>query len=211
METNLDFFDKLKKGNKPIVLYGAGVIGEMCSYAFKSKNIKIDYFVDTSTEKQGKDLHDIKIFPPQILEKGDKETNIFISNNYYSPLKKDLKAKNFNNVFDCSEILKAVDFSKSKLSINPLKIERWIAFYNAMVKKDTFLKTKKLYVKSLDVQVTEKCSLACKDCSNLMQYYAKPKDSDLSILMKSIDRFMHCVDEIFERQNPHPESRETFR
>ncbi len=99
---------------------------------------------------------------------------------------------------DCSEILNSVDFSGSNLSINPLKIERWIAFYNAMVKKNKFLETKKLYVKSLDVQVTEKCSLGCKDCSNLMQYYKKPKDSDLYVLMKSIDRFMHCVDEIFE-------------
>ena len=119
----MNFFDELKKNNKPIVLYGAGVIGEMCSYAFKSKNIKIDYFVDTAQEKQGKELHDIKILSPKILEKGDKDTNIFISNNYYSPLKKDLNEKNFNNVHDCSEILNSVDFSKSQLSINPLKIE----------------------------------------------------------------------------------------
>ena len=194
----MNFFDQLKKSNKPIVLYGAGVIGEMCSYAFKSKNIKIDYFVDTSFEKQGKKLHDIKILSPNVLEKGDKDANIFISNNYYSPLKKDLNKKNFKNVHNCSEILNSVDFSKSELSINPLKIERWIAFYNAMVKKDSYLETKKLYIKSLDVQVTEKCSLGCKDCSNLMQYYNKPKDSDLSVLMRSIDRFMHCVDEIFE-------------
>lgn len=198
MTGNLDFFDDLKRTKKPIVLYGAGVIGEMCSYAFKSKNIKIDYFIDTSIDKQSKKLHDIKILSPQILEETDKDTNIFISNNYYSPLKKDLNEKNFKNVYDCSEILNSVDFSKSKLSINPLKIERWIAFYNAMVKKEKFLQTKKLYVKSLDVQVTEKCSLGCKDCSNLMQYYEKPKDSELSVLMKSIDRFMHCVDEIFE-------------
>ena len=75
----MNFFDELKKNKKPIVLYGAGVIGEMCSYAFKSKNIKIDYFVDTSQEKQGKELHDIKILSPKILEKGDKDANIFIS------------------------------------------------------------------------------------------------------------------------------------
>ena len=54
MTENLDFFDDLKRTKKPIVLYGAGVIGEMCSYAFKSKNIKIDYFIDTSIDKQSK-------------------------------------------------------------------------------------------------------------------------------------------------------------
>ncbi len=30
-----------------------------------------------------------------------------------------------------------------------------------------------LNVKHLDLVLTEKCSLKCKDCSNLMQYYAK--------------------------------------
>ena len=64
----MNFFDQLKKSNKPLVLYGAGVIGEMCSYAFKSKNIKIDYFVDTALEKQGKQLHDIKILSQKDLK-----------------------------------------------------------------------------------------------------------------------------------------------
>ena len=109
MTGNLNFFDELKQTKKQIVLYGAGVIGEMCSYAFKSKNIKIDYFIDTSVDKQSKKLHDIKILSPQILEKTDKDTNIFISNNYYSPLKKDLNEKNFKNVYDCSEILNSVE------------------------------------------------------------------------------------------------------
>ena len=67
-----------------------------------------------------------------------------------------------------------------------------------MVKKENFMKEILLYVKSLDVQITEKCSLGCKDCSNLMQYYSKPRDSDYKTLIKSIDRFMSCVDEIYE-------------
>jgi len=36
------------------------------------------------------------------------------------------------------------------------------------------------FLRSLDVMITEKCSLRCKDCSNLMQYYSNPKDIDIS-------------------------------
>ena len=31
----------------------------------------------------------------------------------------------------------------------------------------------------MDVVITERCSLKCKDCANLMQYYEKPQNSDL--------------------------------
>ena len=188
----------LKKSDQSVVLYGAGVVGEMCAYAFKENQIKINFFCDSDKKKQSKSHAGIKILSPIELESLGKNTNIFISNNYYSFLKKELKEKGFKNIYDCSSFLNNADFSKSNLSINPLKIERWIAFYNAMVKKEIFKQEGKLYVKSLDVQITEKCSLGCKDCSNLMQYYSKAKDSDLDILMNSIKRFMDCVDQIYE-------------
>ena len=41
--------------------------------------------------------------------------------------------------------------------------------------------------------ITEKCSMKCKDCSNLMQYYENPINSDLNLLLKSIDKVMNSV------------------
>ena len=67
-----------------------------------------------------------------------------------------------------------------------------------MVKREVFKNEGKLYIKSLDIQVTEHCSLRCKDCSNLMQYYSKTKNSNIDILFRSIDRFMSCVDQLYE-------------
>ena len=60
--------------------------------------------------------------------------------------------------------------------------------------KDDYSRAGKLHLKSIDIQITEKCSLKCKDCCNLMQYYTHAKDSDLEMLFKSIDRFISCID-----------------
>ena len=193
-----DIVKNIKESNQAVVLYGAGVIGEMCAYAFKQNQVKVNYFCDSAEKKHGKNHLGIKVLSPTELETLNKNTNIFISNNYYSFLKKELNEKGFKNIYDCSPFLNSTDFSKSNLSINPLKVERWIAFYDAMVKKEIFKQEGKLYIKSLDVQITEKCSLGCKDCSNLMQYYSKAKDSDLETLLNSIKRFMECVDQIYE-------------
>ena len=48
-----------------------------------------------------------------------------------------------------------------------------------------------LNVDSIDLMLTEKCSLKCKDCSNLMQLYAKPIDQDFEMVISSIDIFLN--------------------
>ena len=54
-----------------------------------------------------------------------------------------------------------------------------------------------LSLQSLDLVLTEKC-FKCKDCSNLMQYYAKPVDEDYNQLINSLDTFMNTVDYVYE-------------
>lgn len=189
---------ELNQNEFPIVLFGAGDIGEMCHYSFSQNNIKVNYFCDTSEDKQGKNFCGLKVISPENLEKLGFNSKIFISNNYYPLLRKELKKKGFKNIYHCSEFLKNTDFSKSNLKLQPLKIERWIEFYNSMVLKEDYIEKGLLHIKSLDVQVTEKCSLKCKDCSNLMQYYSSVKDSNLELMLKSIDRFIECVDSVYE-------------
>jgi organic radical activating enzyme len=75
---------------------------------------------------------------------------------------------------------------------------RLIEFYDKMGMKEDYIRDGKLNLKTIDIQVTEKCSLKCKDCNNLMQYYVKPKDVDMDVLFKSIDKFMQCIDNLDE-------------
>jgi len=189
---------KVKNNGRPVVLFGAGIIGEMCLFAMKQHNIKVDFFCDSMKSKHGKTVEGIKILSPKKLEDLHTETNIFISNNYVSVVNEQLSKNKFKNIYNCVELFGNTDFTNSKLSIQPLKIERWIAFYKDMAFKDEYISKGLLNIKSLDVQVTERCSLKCKDCSNLMQYYTNPQNSELNKMLKSIDRFIQCVNQIYE-------------
>ena len=64
--------------------------------------------------------------------------------------------------------------------------------------EDTIASPDKLWLYSLDVMVTERCSLRCKDCSNLMQYYAHPQHTDLYQIKTSLDRLLEKAERIFE-------------
>ena len=191
-----EFHSKIKK-NKKIILYGAGVVGEICLFGFNQHKIKVDFFCDSDTNRTGDTFNGLKILSPTELKKLDKDRTFYYYY-YYVFLKNDLNALGFKNILNCELLLNSTDFSNSNLSISALKVERWVSFYNAMIKREIFKKEGKVYVKSLDVQITEHCSLRCKDCSNLMQYYSKTKNSNIDILFNSIDRFMSCVDQLYE-------------
>ena len=94
------------------------------------------------------------------------------------------------------------NFQKDKLSFEGVNnyldvktINRKIEIYKSGCKK---VDRDKLNIKYIDIMITEKCSMKCKDCSNLMQYYQKPINSDLNLLLESIDKVMKSVDKLFE-------------
>jgi len=63
---------------------------------------------------------------------------------------------------------------------------------------NNYLNPNKLFLRSVDVIITERCSLKCRNCSNLMQYYSKPTDCNGEGLKKSLDSFLNIVDEVNE-------------
>lgn len=77
---------------------------------------------------------------------------------------------------DCISLLEGVDFSDCGLDA-----ERIIGLHKADVK-------------CVDVVITERCSMKCKDCANLMQYYKQPKDCDLDVLFEALDNLTKYVD-----------------
>jgi len=199
--TNSQLKNFLKKSNGAVVLWGAGDLGEIVKYAFDSAGIKVDFFCDINKSKQNKDYLSVPVISPEnLFLMENKYTNVFMSNNYVGVIGKELKKNNFENIFQCYDLLNETDFSMANniKSIHPLKIERRIEYYKNMCLKEKYASSKILHVKSLDIQITERCSLKCKDCSNLMQYYEKPQHSELSSMFKSIDRFMQAVDAIYE-------------
>jgi len=64
--------------------------------------------------------------------------------------------------------------------------------------EDTIQNTDRVYLFSLDAVVTERCSLKCRNCANLMQYYRDPKDFDVDALISNINVLLEKVDRIHD-------------
>ena len=55
------------------------------------------------------------ISPTKLFNMENKYTNVFISNNYVDVLKNELDKNNFENVYQCFDILSKTNFSKAKV------------------------------------------------------------------------------------------------
>ena len=51
-----------------------------------------------------------------------------------------------------------------------------------------------LYLDYFEVVVTTRCSLRCKNCANLMQYYQQPQHVEFEVIEKSLKQFIENVD-----------------
>tara|TARA_Y100001970_G_scaffold294295_1_gene449988 strand:+ start:14098 stop:15357 length:1260 start_codon:yes stop_codon:yes gene_type:complete len=204
-----DYINKTAKNNNQLlVIYGAGIVGRMTLEALSKKNIKVDFFCDGSPNKQKIKVNNTEVISPDQLDKLDRETNILISIQYFNSIIPFLEKKGFKNLFKITDLLSEVNLEKEyksewavELGLSEIPYNsalRIVDFYNKMSMKNEYLNEGKLNIKTIDIQVTERCSLKCQDCSNLMQYYERPQNSDESVMFKSIEKFMECVDNLDE-------------
>tara|TARA_B100000315_G_scaffold255544_1_gene299137 strand:+ start:1505 stop:2752 length:1248 start_codon:yes stop_codon:yes gene_type:complete len=202
-----DYQNKINKFAKKsnLVIYGAGTLGKVTSQALKKYDIEVDFFCDSDKRKYHLKTEKKKIISPEKLQSFDKETDIFVCNIYFSSIVPFLKKSGFKNIYNSSQLFNDLDINDFEIAsadeksiMHPLKLKREMDFYNEMSKKDTYINSDKLIVKTIDVQITEKCSMKCKDCCNLMQYYTAPKDSDMDMMFRNIDKLMNCIDRLDE-------------
>lgn len=54
----------------------------------------------------------------------------------------------------------------------------------------------KIYLPYVELVVTTKCSLKCKDCGNLMQFYERPYDVQIDMVRESVENLLSAVDRV---------------
>jgi hypothetical protein len=188
--------EELKRHKGPVFIFGTGNYGAMALYSLKKHGIKIHGFCDNNKLNWGTDFHGVKVNSPKILLQQDSDTIVLIASLRFRYMKRQLAESRNIRTMLC-------DFLFSKLDLSGIDvktpIERLLWMLDLYIfSTDADRDEKKLKVNSLDIVVTEKCSLRCRNCSNLMQYYQKPKDWDVNEVIPAIDRFMRNVDKLHE-------------
>ncbi|MDI6839395.1 MAG: radical SAM protein [bacterium] len=138
----------------------------------------------------------IEVIHTQNLKKKYKDAIFLISAADIKDVVEQLHVLGYSRWYDSNLLLRDFDIYKYRFSAPTDFVE--YAVSTCLLCHDSYLTSDKLFLRSVDIIITERCSLKCRDCSNLMQYYKKPKDCDIKELMQTIDMFCAIIDEVNE-------------
>jgi len=176
-------------------LLGAKIDGIFDSNVKVSNNEKFNSNVKVSNNEKFKD---VLILGKDELSHIDKSAHIIITCSHFIIVERYLNSIGFYNVYDHCFLIKRV-IDEGVLQGNyRIQAERDLESSQEKVKHAIRQFDGKIVIPSIDVIVTEKCTLACSDCANLMPYFKKPKNVDFELICSSLDNIFSVADEIIE-------------
>ena len=186
-------------GQGHATVFGTGVYTEFVIKTVRAMGVQVDYIIDNDKTKHGKQKWGCKIISPEnyfSMKKTDVPIIIATSPQHYKNIEEQIGKYVDAKVLTAVEILGEISFSAGDFgrTISQIKFDLDDLFYNyyANSRKNSTV------MRSLDIVVTEKCSLKCQDCSNLMQYYTEPVNVLEQPTFESINKIFSSVDWILD-------------
>lgn len=188
--------DQLKNSKLPVIIAGAGIVGKVLYSICQKEGIKVECFCDSSEKVAGGNFCGLKVWRTANLRKKFQDANVLISAAAIKDVVDLLLHLGFRKWQAGGLLLDDWDVDQKNKDAS-LDYEKY-AIENCILCHKGFLNPKKIFIRSIDIIITERCSLKCKECSNLMQYYEKPQNCDLKSLFAAIDNFCLVSDEIMD-------------
>lgn len=179
--------------NCEVIIYGATVYGEIAYFALQYMEIKPDFFCDRALA--GETKFGIPVLNPETLAEHADAIIILASFNYFYEMKANCDACGCHNYYDMEYLLQ-LPLPEQKLSGRARGRLHDIDGYRNMLAHGQ--SSGQLNINHIDYVVCESCSLKCRDCSNLMQYYKHPQLVDINRYEKAFDRFLGVMDYVSE-------------
>lgn len=190
----LELINRLKTAGKPVIVSGAGIIGEIALDLCRENGITVAGVCDGSSKVAGSDFHGFRVIHTREIREHFHDVLVLITVAAIKDVVDILSAEGFYNWIAVGPLLEDMEVSQASPELDYRKF----AIETCIICHAGYLNPEKTFLRSVDLIITERCSLKCKDCANLMQYYEQPGDVGLDLLFKSVDALCAALDEIME-------------
>ena len=152
-------------------------------------------FCDNEIRKSQKPYCGKEVIHTPELSKRFPEANFLIAHHQLDDCAEQLIELGYKGIYSPLELLKKYNIDKYKHRTSQSYMARKVEHSKKL--NELYFDDTKTYLRSLDIVITEKCSMNCESCCNLMQYYVAAKNTDTEIL-KAIKNMSENVDHISE-------------
>ena len=185
----------LKETGAPVIIVTLPEEVEAMINACRDNNIVVAAVCDNETRKTQKNYFGLEVIHTPTLPEHFPKARLIIAYHNIEDCVDQLSGLGYDDFYSPLELLKNYDVSKHSHRLSQSYMQNKILIN--MKSHELYFDETKTYMRSLDVMITAKCSLKCKSCANLMQYYVAAKNTDHEIF-SALDRLNDNVDAIDE-------------
>lgn len=173
-------------------------------HTLKSQGIAVAGFLDNNQKIQGDNYLEIPVVAPTEIRDGSEAAVILCSWGHYKSNKAQLEALGVKQILLIEEVLRSnmvpdafpqVEAARFK-ELAPrqaLRLDRLEYEIKASLVPESVLRCNDVIMNPLEIDLTERCTLKCRHCSSLVQYFKAPKHISLEQLCRDIDLLMEKV------------------
>jgi len=186
-----------------LILYGAGINGALCAFALREMDIKFLCFCDSDPSKQGTEYLGYPVYSPaecaqnyptaailfDVYCSGKDIENLQILG-YHTIL---FPASLFLNldckkaaIFISEQLGKGDDGYSFREAVDSFQVYEWIDEY--MIRGVGYVNRRKEMSRAINLDLTDRCTLRCKNCLALKAYYTSPEEMPWEQMEQVIDR-----------------------
>jgi len=163
---NINILQNFKE-TKSTILFGTGNLGKIALKAINNTNIEVIAIADNDEGKWGKQWNGYDVINPKDIKNYNQVDSIIIASLNFPYMRKQVLDVNKSiNIYDFDFLLNEINLEdcNTDWSVDRCKEQLDLYTYSVNAQK----KKGDLFLNSIDLVLTEKCSLKCKDCSNFI-------------------------------------------
>lgn len=193
---SIELIESIKSNKLPVIIFGASTVGEVLSHHLEEQGITVTAFTENQAHKTEQSFCGIEVIHTSKLQERFKDAHFIISAADIEDVIHQLNELGFYHTHAAGILIQNIDLEKRAYSAPVDFVE--FAVSACITCHDSFLSPETISLRSVDIMVTEKCSLKCTDCSNLMQYFKEPVHYQLEEMLQSVETLCASVDSIHE-------------
>lgn len=182
----------LKKCNGRIVLYGAGRRGSVAAHCLNKMGVEFICFCDSDRKKQGKEYCNHRVIAPDELAAKYSDMAIIITTNHFYTVAEELRKKGFLHVFSSVSLFLEIDLEGYEMYSEEYTIRNIDQYFYSFIHYNENIS----YIPQVQIPVTMRCTLRCKECNSYIPYVKKAEDFEEGSIIFAIDKLLTAYDKI---------------